>query len=315
MRTSKLTFAMAAMLFAASSLFGQVTGVYTNAAGTAGADTTAADETKDYVTVGSTMPYSVNPDGALDALRTAAITKSEFEWLIDGAAAALEDTLGAALPETGGWYENPNGNASNIDFTGAYEWSTVGDYLISVRERSVGLIAGGAVCTDMSAVNLPVGVLDRPSVEWDEATGPNAGFTKGICWDGTTHPIQAIDVLLDGTGVWKGSYTVQFASVDDINTPDFTHTVTDSVIVNTAFAFATPHSTANAGTISYNPGLNMYGKYVFEMTNITDHISRKSGVNAIGTDLCGVGEEYTMYLMPTPVTQPVRHIKNVGVAY
>jgi len=319
MRTSKLTLAMAAAFFAASSLFGQVTTSYLNVAAGDGVDTTLAVEKIDYVTVGSTMPYSVLPDQTINSLRTNTIVESQFSWVVSGGTnGALRDTsITTALiaPVAAPWYANPNGATSNAAFVGSYNWNALGSWTITVTERTVDGASAGTMtgCTDATPETLPVTVIARPTAFWTESAA-NTGFTKGDCWDGAAD--ITIGLTVGGSGVYQLSYDMDFSGIDDITTVDGSETKTDTVVVSDAFVYATPTvAGVTTGEIVYVPAAGAFGKYVFEMTNITDHISRKSGVNAIGTDLCGVGEEYTMYLMPTPVTQPVRHIKNVGVAY
>ena len=307
---SKLMVVTTLFAISLSSVFGQYVGP-TNA----NYDATAPD-TSDYVTVGSQMPYYVAPDAGVQALITlGTMTFSQFKWsvpagiVLDNYAGTLPLTVGGAA----GYYVQ---NEMSV------VWSSpsvaVGTmYTMSVLEHSIpasGVFAAGC---DGTLSTREIYVIARPTLTFpvtvpvDQASMP-CGTVPGA---GVTYYLP---VNMTGIGPWAISYTVAFNGGAAAPQGPVTLGVPPPTLADaTVFALAAGITNLNGVnglpvTINGGTATNGYGKYVVTITNVTDQISQKSLNPALIASQAGdiPAASFTVYVNPTPATNPIQHIKN-----
>jgi len=283
------------------------------------------DGTSDYVTIGSRMPYYVAPDPIIAALQAAgAMDYSQFAWQMTTMASVSVGItpatyLNAALTAGGaaGYYTQ---NEISVI------WSTpnvaVGsEYEVQVTEHSVplsGIFAQGCVG---NTTTKDIFVIARPTIAFTLPIQENypCGTAPG---PGT---IFYVPVSVTGIGPWKVTYNVtyngggpQLQSNIPVGVAPGETDANVFITASTPTLLAGTPTAAVAGlpvTLNGGGATNGYGVYVVTVTNITDAISEKSLdpalIAAQATDLPQApNATYSIYISPTPTTQPIQHLPN-----
>jgi hypothetical protein len=294
----------------------------------------ADNEYIDMVTVGSKMPYQVTPDPTVAAMvDNVTFFPSVFNWTVTGVGNALE------LPASHtGLTPDDNANGTPVyagffkESSVAVQWgATVGDYTISVSEQAQNN-AGLPACAG-AAVNLDAWVMAKPIVSFDEAATPlvngtlniigtpNDGILGGCGLSGASPVDVLLAVDLTGTDQYQVSYKTDYYPL--IGAPvmgSFAFTPTKFDDGTHTFLSVSGPASPNTGTVSNNNEIkvtipaNTYGKWVVTLQGVNDRVSRKSFSALPTPDLGTVGAtaSLTIYSMPTPTTQPIQHVTNLG---
>jgi hypothetical protein len=311
------------------------------------APTAAIPNVVDFVTKGSTMPYSVTPDPVIATVVAsgAPFQASSYNWRFGTTplgtfSPALTINAGDLPPYNAGWYQE-----SNI----SVNWTTVGKDSLKVSEHSRNS-AGLPTCTGADST-LYVYVMPVPSAAFNLAkignvaagdlNGSVPGTIGGCSTDGkiihfAVNVTGTQDFIANGryqytpfggaAGSWI-STTVGLAtfvndSVVSTGIKNGTGGTFDGAATNFYTALpATPNSTT-IDAFQFTIPTGVYGKYVFQLYRVTDLVSRKSfkdtdGIVANGYDnVANEGslgaQEITVYSLPTPTTGKIQHITNLG---
>lgn len=234
----------------------------------------------DSVTIGSTMPYMVKGDLKMHQLRNiGALTFSDFNWNLSG----------------GGTLRNKDASGAQgaKDTVVSVIWNTAGLFNLTVEEKPVVASGPAFSCTGTSQ-KLPIRVLPRPTITW--GAGPSA---NGCNVDGTT---ITVPYSAAGTGQYTVTYRIHFTPLSGA--------ASDVVASTPVPNLGNYTSGTQSFNISYAVPSGAYGKYEVFIENVTDRISRKSGIT---TSQAGdiPAAATTFYAYPSPTTQPIQHIKNI----
>ncbi len=235
-------------------------------------------ELKDTVTIGSVMPYQVSGDVNMHQLRNWGVLNASNYTKLISAGGTIHNSLGTGSPA-----------ASDSAFS--VTWSSLGAQTVSVTEVPQ-VISGPAYCT-ANTETLDVVVINRPKAVW--GTAPSSGC--GVA--GTT---VSIPYTATGTGKFTVTYRIKYTTL--------TGTSTDVVNSNAVANLGNNSTGSQSLNFSYSVPAGAYGQYEVFIENISDRISRKSGVATIATTDYPV-TALSFYAYPTPTTQPIRHIKNL----
>lgn len=277
MKTKKLALAIVtfAMLLLGSNVMAQVTGTGTMVAPT-------GNDATDTVTIGSVMPYRVTGDINMHSLRTLGILNhSNFTKTISAGGSLLNEA-GIAAPLT-------------TDTAFSVSWTVLGAQSVTVREVPVVASGPAFACTAADQV-LPVRVVARPTAAWAVA-GPSASGC-GVAGTTVTIPYTAV-----GTGQFNVTYRITYTNLAGT----VTNVVAAGTAVNGLGAYTNGSQSFN---FSYAVPALAYGRYDVYIENLSDRISRKSGVATIATTDYPTTAT-TFYAYPTPVTAPINHIQNL----
>jgi hypothetical protein len=245
-------------------------------------------DSAEYVTVGSIMPYKVSPFnwGSL----TPFMNPSIFKWWLNG------NATGYNMLKSGGITPlvplPPPNHVYYPDSSISIQWVKTGKYTIRVNEKSLPK-AGITSCDNASDIQtLDVVVADRPTVAWDGST------TKGGCsLDNTT---QAVPVLLKGSKLMTITYILVYTP--QTGTPD---TLSDQ----TANFNLAKNDTTSSGSIQIIIPQGNFGKYEITITGVTDKIATKCGIAPLPSDF--PSEKYTLAVLPALETSPVKFVKEL----
>lgn len=241
----------------------------------------------DTVTVGSVMPYHVSGDVNFHLLRGQGLfQKSNFDWSVTGTATGfqLRNFSGAAASTPA-----PSDTAISV------QWITTGTYHVLTQEVPVPAAGMPAISCPSNTNDLPVLVVDRPTVDW---VSPDPLGGCGV--DETTIDIP---VDLTGTGKYEITYGITYTNLAGVTT-DIVAAGTQKLIG------AYVHGNQNNVVLHQLAIPNdTYGTYTVTIENISDRISRKSGVATTNADRPAT--TLKVYSYPTPTTQPIQHIKNL----
>jgi hypothetical protein len=237
----------------------------------------------DTVTVGSKMIYEVVPDAVIAA--TPSMNPSHFDWYFTNASNVVISS-GIVLDET------PDGT------TGFYSESTInvafdaGTYLagttIKVKTSEVSQPKFGAGCSG-NEEEIDIFFVDKPTVEIVGTSGGGCSAT-------------AVDIPLNVTGYGPFDITFTVERNQSGSTIAFTETI--GSVSNKAGSVHSLVLTVN--TTKHLIGTT--GRFDIVITNIVDRFSGKSSTAITGSVS---SPNYTIGINPTPVTQPIQHIRNL----
>lgn len=309
----KIAVAFTISCFCITTTFGQHTVTVPAASGTTlyekgynVANPNTSVETKDYVTVGTKVPYLVIPDPDLnpgwaaaavsDATTTTGIN-STWTWSIPG-------TISTTTPGTGHFIK--------IDVLGTATPHTSGD--ITVFENSGSACPGSTQTITLEVVAQPT----ASALSVSDGVDPIAS----ICQSGTDGSLnvpfptftvtKSIDADIPVDAAVKVKATLVFTSLAGATTTYFTDAilnvnnsgvVSNSDITSAAAANSTPHTLTD---------FDSWGTYTLTITQISDKISRKD-LNTAGGYFAlngGTGYSATYSVFKTPVTGPIYHLPN-----
>ncbi len=245
----------------------------------------------DFVTVGATMPYKT----AVNANNAAWLQELEDLGFTDPATEAGEPMIKWAY-STGGAFVDLAPTGAEVDIT----WpSTAGKYLLRAQSSYAGS------CASESFKN--VYVLPKPSVA---ISGGNQAI---LACDVTSHNVE---YTAKGIGEKQISYVVTRKPVGDEGEDDaaeaeavgsgvstaatFTEAVTNFAAAEAFYTGA--GTTDNIAVSSLEPGYI----YTVTITEVSDQISRKSGVT-VGS----LAVKAVFTVTPKPTSTKINHISNI----
>jgi hypothetical protein len=234
----------------------------------------------DTVTIGSVLPYRVTGDINMHSLRALGILNySQFTKNVS-VGNTLHDATGVGAPA-----------ATDSAFSVA--WATLGAQTIQVTEVPQ-VVSGPAFCA-ANTQTLNVAVVARPTVVWNGA--PSASGC-GVAGTAVTIPYTVA-----GTGQYDVTYRITYTPLSGAPS----NVVAAGTVINGLGNYQTGSVNLN---FSYSVPAATYGRYDVYVENVTDRISRKSGITTSqAADMPAAAS--TFYSYPTPQTQPVQHIQNL----
>jgi hypothetical protein len=209
-----------------------------------------------------------------------ALTFSDFTWNVSGGG-TLRDKSGLAAQ-----------GAKDTVVTVVWG-AAAGLYNLTVVEKPV-VVSGPAFSCTGTSQKLPVRLVARPTAAW--GAGASA---SGCSVDGTT---VTIPYSATGTGQYTVTYKIHYTPLSG---------VASDIVASTAVAnLGNYTSGTQTFNFSYAVPSGAYGKYDVIIENVTDRISRKSGITtSLAADLPAAAT--TFYAYPSPTTQPIQHIRNL----
>jgi hypothetical protein len=239
------------------------------------------NDVNDTVTINSIMPYRVTGDLNMHALRALGVLNYSWFTKTISAGGTIHDATGAGAP-------------ANADSSFSVAWNALGAQTVAVTEVPQQVSALPFPCA-ANTQTLNVVVLNRPTAVWNgapSATGCNVA--------GTT---VTVPYTLAGTGQYNLTYRITFTSLAGAAS----NVVAAGTVVNGLGSYQT--GSANL-TISYAVPAAAYGKYDVYIENVTDRISRKSGIlTSLAADIPAAASTFFAY--PTPQTNPIQHLQNL----
>ncbi|MFP4058974.1 MAG: hypothetical protein ACLFUC_00650 [Bacteroidales bacterium] len=248
---------------------------------------TVAGEGTDSVTVGSHMPYRVEPDATIAGMTTL-MDPSIFKWeFSDGSTVLLEDGSNNATAVAGepDFFEE---NAVSVIMG-----TTIGDITVSATEKSQPKVGAGC---EGNTQTMTITVLPRPTIDFNVTE-----YLDGAC----SAEDYDIPISLTGYGPWDVTYTISFDGGAPVPYSTTIGSIADRVgTTATDYNLSIPSAQLANGT----------GEYEVVITNVIDRISNKSLdaslVEAQAADLPSTNS-YKLYIYPTPATSPIEHLENV----
>jgi hypothetical protein len=246
-------------------------------------DDATVKESIDTVTVGSRMPYFVEPQTAVTGLGF------EYQWTFSATGLTIlkYDGTGNATAGTGANFYKENEISVKMP-------STAG--AITVKTNVQSLAGTTVLCSGTEATN-NIQVVPVPTMAW-KSTEAMKQCT----------PVSAdipIDIQLTGYGQWMVNYSIVKSDFDGtnpvaaVNKTDVAIGANGNAVGATATDFALNIPEAEFANV---------GLYTIEVTKLTDRISRKSLDVVAGTLPT---TKFQIFVYPTPVTKPLQHVKNM----
>jgi hypothetical protein len=250
-----------------------------------------AGETIDSVTVGSRMPFKVDPDPLIAALSY--MNPSIFKWVFSNSLTVLKEDGTASTSVAG----EPGYISENA--ISAVMANTAGTITLTVNEKSQPNTGTGCEGT---AEILNIQVLPRPTINFSGVQ------SAGSC----SVSSYSLPLVLTGYGPWTIEYSVSFEGGTAVN-----YTISGS----NAFSCGTvANVTGTTPTSAFNldiPAAQLAsgtGEYEVKILNVYDRFALKS----LDRSLVGSGisdlpttNSYKLYIYPTPVTSPIQHVRNL----
>lgn len=237
--------------------------------GTNSSDAVVASENVDSVTVNAAINYFVMPDAAISpsydyATDPIANLNSSFDWTATNGSPTITDN-------NAGWVGANNSNYVNI------EWGSTGSYQVKVSEiaRS-GSCSGDTTTIDVNVINAPTAAFN--------------GVSDAVC---NASPV-----------------TVSYTFTVDLTTDVISNNIRLAIDVDgpsTADIYTTTYDLTE-GTVTFDiPAGNFddgFGDYVVTITEVSDRISRKSGLTI------DPAQSFTLTINPLPSTGTIYHLPN-----
>ncbi len=248
----------------------------------------------DFVTVGATMPYSA---AATDA--SFADWKTAFEAAFSG----------KTVNKTIAWKLGSNPISGTADKENIrMKWETAAQYTLEATTTvTIDGVDAGALCPSTPATKT-VYVLPEPTVKITSESQVLSCSTTNF----------TVKYKVAGIGVKAITYTITRRAYD--GTGDPTNDVhNDGIVQTTAGFFEEATTTFEEASAEYNvdtqtpldwavTGLEPGYIYTLTFTNVTDQISRKSGVT---TKTLSANNTITLAVVPEPASTTIQHVKNV----
>jgi hypothetical protein len=231
-----------------------------------------AREVRDSVTVTSVMTYFALPDRSLspDYDYTTSAGIHDFTKLNTTFAWSLHNAYGTV----------PSIAVAIVDIA----WHTVGIDTLKVRE-----IANISASCIGDEVKIPIAVIARPSIAFDQVSGQ---YSLVDCVPGVTN-----------TNIHSHSFMVTTTTSSSQLVVTYNLEITKGASTTTSSGIANI-SGGGAFTIDFND----YAVYEITITAITDRISRKSNVDGV---MIPNADKFTYTLVKPAETGPIYHIPNM----
>ena len=243
----------------------------------------------DTVSLNAVMPYFVHPDATIK--NSPLFNNSGFKWTIAGAGATLNTgSLTASPVAATGYYTDTMVMAT---------FPNTGNVTISTIERSNPKFNATAGC-DGNQRDLTVNVIALPTVP----TIANTDTAQGGCSAAAPYTVNFNFSASTTKFPVYVNYTIQYYDINNVagGTPQSLiyqiNSASDHVIVSQAQLDAA------------SGGSSLSGRYVVKLGNMWDRISvRSTNAATLAVDASSVYG--AIMLFPTPVTQPIKHIKTL----
>ncbi len=286
-------------------------------------DTLTAGESPNVVTVGARVPFATQSSLPIWQLQAQGILASQsvWKWQITngpgGTTFYASDGTSALTPATNDLgTEDLTGLGFVKDSAISIDFQNVGTLDLWVTERTVSNISGITGC-EGNIEHLSVQVVIAPTIAFNDADRILGGCGADVAAN------NDIPITVSGNGYFTTSGGLQITyKIDYTNLSGATSSLLPSTVINDGDEFSTGwlQFSVNQGptntVIPFNIPDGQYGTYTVTLEAITDEVSRKT-LNAVaGFDTQGlpVVAERTLkiYALPTPTTQPIKHISNLG---
>ena len=291
-------------------------------------DTPAEGEARDFVMVGSIMPYFIMPDRNYNPAyfnqqnyNATNLTRSWFDWVIPATATShtFMTPNDVARPPNGALNQVATATSPWVSVT----WgNTPGDTELTVSEFPEMLFTGSA-CVNTGLVRIPVSIIARPTMTFRQVGAPLA-YADFACvekvGDGVGDNDDPFEINFPVTGFTQSSdlqvaYSLQIYEFDG-TTP---HSVLSDPIEG---IFKTADMTTGTTTTPHGPNIvqtpvtalkydaTVYGVYALTISTITDHISEKCGITGITAPTAGGANVFRFTVIPQPKAGRTYHVPN-----
>jgi len=270
-------------------------------------DTTSSGEYPNLVTVGARVPFATQSTLPIWQLQAQGVLASQsvWKWQITngpgGTTFYAADGISSLTPAT-----NDLG-VEDLTGQGFYK-----DSAISIDFQNVGTL-------DLWVTeHLPIQVVNAPTIVFNDIDRIMGGCGADVAAN------NDIPITVSGNGYFSatGGLWITY-KIDYTDLTGATSNLLSSTTINDGDEFSTgwaQFSVNNPATnteIPFNIPDGQYGIYTVTLEAITDEISRKtlntkSGYDTQGLPVVVAERTLKIYALPTPTTQPIKHIQNVG---
>lgn len=308
------------MLALSTSAFAQLT---TDHLANSTDTTLATGEYPNLVTVGARVPFATQSTLPIWQLQWQGVLapQSVWKWQITngpgGTTFYAADGTSSLTPATNDLgVEDLTGMGFYKDSAISIDFQNVGTLDLWVTERTVSNISGITGC-EGNIEHLPIQVVNAPTIVFNDADRIIGGCGADVA------PNNDIPITVSGNGYFSatGGLWITY-KIDYTDLTGATSTLLPSTTINDGDEFSTgwaQFSVNNPATntvIPFNITDGNYGTYTVTLEAITDEISRKTLNTKFGYDTQGLPvvaqRTLKIYALPTPTTQPIKHIQNVG---
>jgi hypothetical protein len=287
-------------------------------------DTTTPGEKPNVVTVGARVPFATQSSSSIWALEKQGVLapQSVWKWQISPTGPTMYASDGTSSLTTPGLLGAENigvvapgyvsDSAISIDFP------ALGNFGLYVTERSVSNIPGITGC-EGNVQHLAVQVVSAPTIVFNDADRIIGGCGADIAADNN------IPITVSGNGPFStngGLHITYNITYKDLAGTTSNIVPTGTIIADGGSEFSTGWAqfSVNQGPTNTHINFNItdgnYGTYTVTLEAITDEVSRKTLETKAGYDTQGLPvlaqRTLTIYALPTPTTQPIKAIKNIG---
>jgi len=284
-------------------------------------DNTSSGEAPNVVTVGARVPYATQSTLPIWQLQAQGVLapQSVWKWEIAPAGPSFYDANGTVslTPATVVGVEDLTGQGFYKDSAISVDFPATGIFKLYVTERTVSNISGITGC-EGNKDSLRIQVVNAPTIAFNDPDRILGGCGADVA------PNNNIPITVSGNGYFSATgglwitYKIDYTNLTGVTSPLLSDTtIKDGVSHFTSWAQFSVNNPAYNTEIPFNIPDGQYGIYTVTLEAITDEISRKTLNTKSGYDTQGlppVAAERTLkiYALPTPTTQPIKHIKNVG---
>ncbi|HOK99134.1 MAG TPA: hypothetical protein PLD12_08355 [Bacteroidales bacterium] len=284
--------------------------------------TTTAGENPNVVTVGARVPFAIQSSSDIWQLQKQGVLASQSVWKWEmpnnTASAQLYDKDGNNLLST---FSDTLGQEDFSSIPGFYldsvisiDFPATGNVTLQVTERTVSNISGITGC-EGDIEHLQIQVVNAPTVAFNDADR-----IMGGC--GADQSFDSIPLTVTGNGYFASNgglaitYKIDYIDLAGDTTNLVSTTIKDTAGVFTGWAQFSVNNGSTDVFITYDLPDGQYGTYTVTLLAVTDEISRKTLDALADYDKQGLPPvaERTLkiYALPTPNTQPIKHISNLG---
>ena len=287
-------------------------------------DTTSSGEYPNLVTVGARVPFATQSTLPIWQLQAQGVLASQsvWKWQITngpgGTTFYAADGISSLTPATNDLgVEDLTGQGFYKDSAISIDFQNVGTLDLWVTERTVSNISGITGC-EGNIEHLPIQVVNAPTIVFNDIDRIMGGCGADVAAN------NDIPITVSGNGYFSatGGLWITY-KIDYTDLTGATSNLLSSTTINDGDEFSTgwaQFSVNNPATnteIPFNIPDGQYGIYTVTLEAITDEISRKtlntkSGYDTQGLPVVVAERTLKIYALPTPTTQPIKHIQNVG---
>jgi len=286
-------------------------------------DTTTAGENPNVVTVGARVPFAIQSSSDIWQLQKQGVLASQSVWKwempTNTASAQLYDKDGKNLLST---FSDTLGQEDFSSIPGFYldsvisiDFPATGNVTLQVTERTVSNISGITGC-EGDIKHLEIQVVNAPTVAFNDTDRIMGGCGADVAAN------NDIPITVSGNGYFGGNGLEITYKIDYTDLTGTTTNLVPSTVINdnagalTGWAQFSVNQGPTNTVIPFNITDGNYGTYTVTLEAVTDAISRKTLDAVFGYDTQGLPlvaqRTLKIYALPTPNTQPIKHISNLG---